>query len=130
MNEWRLKIVLSTKLSDWKIITTVLFCVYFLDKALKFIALVFHIFDICICICISIYLPIYLSIYLSVYLSICSIYRKICCEAEFYWDCKCIEYFAELVSLSRSWKDMPELLQRLESLHVHDAARTQSSILT
>ena len=52
-------------------------------------------------------------------------------KAKFYLDWKCIKYFAELLSLSRSWKRYAKkLLQRFESLHVHDAVRKQFSILT
>ena len=56
-------------------------------------------------------------------------YDVLCSEAKLYCDCKCIKYFAELKSFSRSKNDMLELLQRFESLHVHDAARKLSSIL-
>ena len=31
-------------------------------------------------------------------------YDVLCCEAKFYWDCKCVKYFVELVSFLRSWK--------------------------
>ena len=51
-----------------------------------------------------------------------------CYEAKFYWDWKCIKYFAELLSLSRSWKRYAKkLLQRFESLHVHDALENNSA---
>ena len=56
-------------------------------------------------------------------------YDVLSSEAKLYCDCKCIKYFAEFKSFSRSKNDMLELLQRFESLHVHDAARKLSSIL-
>ena len=53
-----------------------------------------------------------------------------CCEAKFYWDYKCIKYLQNLCLFHEVGNDMVELLQRFKSLHVHGAARKQSSILT
>ena len=53
-----------------------------------------------------------------------------CCDIKFYWDYKCIKYFEELVCLFHKVENyILELLQIFESLDVHNAARTQSSIL-
>ena len=53
-----------------------------------------------------------------------------CREAMFYWDYKCIKYFAELLSFSWSWKRYARAFANIESLRVHDAARKQYRILT
>ena len=50
-------------------------------------------------------------------------------EGKFYWDYKRIKYFAELVRFLQSWNRYARFFAKIRILHVHDAARKQSSIL-